>query len=79
MIPVSAETRKRIHRFIDKASQIDGIATHRILGICWDSDEECYMVSTWNSYHGYVDSWAIWSPTDSREEQLSVAGLYGEN
>ena len=79
MVPVSAETRKRIHRFISEASKIDSIATHRILGIQWDAEEECYTVSTWNSYHNYADSWSLWEPTDSHEQELSIAGFYGEN
>ena len=79
MESVSSDVRKRVHQFINGASQIDGVATHRILGIWWNSDEECYIVSTWNDYHGYADSWSLWEPTDSNEQDLSIAGFYGEN
>lgn len=79
MTTISADIRQRIHRFINEASQIDGVASHRILGVRWDSNEDCYIVSTWNGYHGYVDSWSLWEPTDSNEQDLSIAGFYGEN
>lgn len=79
METISDDIRQRIETFIKESGVIRGVVHHRVLGVRWDSNEDCYIVSTWNSYHGYKDEWCLWEPTDSHEEELSIAGFYGEN